>query len=49
MVQISRAQAPDSEFSPQFVRYGYAPDVTAHRGMACGHRPKTEREVNCVV
>jgi hypothetical protein len=33
----------------QIVRYGYAPDVTAPRGMVCGHRPKTEREVNCVV
>ena len=34
---------------PQIVRCGYAPDVTAPRGMVCGHRPKTEREVNCVV
>jgi hypothetical protein len=34
---------------PPIVRYGYAPDVTAPRGMVCGHRPKTEREVNCVV
>ena len=34
---------------PQIVRYGYAPDVTAPRGTVCGHRPKTEREVNCVV
>ena len=34
---------------PQIVRYGYAPDVTAPRGMVCGHRPITEREVNCVV
>jgi hypothetical protein len=34
---------------PQIVRYGYAPDVTAPRGMVCGHRPITEREVNCVI
>jgi len=33
----------------QIVRYGYAPDVTAPRGMVCGHRPITEREVNCVI
>ena len=38
-----------SESVPQIVRYGYAPDVTAPRGMVCGHRPITEREVNCVV
>ena len=38
-----------SESVPQIVRYGYAPDVTAPRGLVCGHRPKTEREVNCVV
>ena len=38
-----------SESVPQIVRYGYAPDVTAHRGLVCGHRPKTEREVKCVV
>jgi len=38
-----------SESVLQIVRYGYAPDVTAPRGMVCGHRPKTEREVNCVV
>ena len=40
---------PERIPAPQIVRYGYAPDVTAHRGMVCGHRPKTEREVNCVV
>jgi hypothetical protein len=39
----------NSESVPQIVRYGYAPDVTAPRGMVCGHRPITEREVNCVV
>jgi len=38
-----------SKSVPPIVRYGYAPDVTAPRGMVCGHRPKTEREVNCVV
>ena len=37
------------ESVPQIVRYGYAPDVTAPRGLVCGHRPKTEREVKCVV
>jgi hypothetical protein len=46
----SAAQSsPSRESVPQIVRYGYAPDVTAPRGMVCGHRPKTEREVNCVV
>ena len=49
MVQIGRASLPTRESVPQIVRYGYAPDVTAPRGMACGHRPKTEREVYCVV
>jgi len=49
MVQIGRASQPNGESVPQIVRYGYAPDVTAPRGMVCGHRPKTEREVNCVV
>ena len=39
----------NSESVPQIVRYGYAPDVTAPRGLVCGHRPKTEREVKCVV
>ena len=39
----------ESKSVPQIVRYGYAPDVTAPRGMVCGHRPITEREVNCVV
>ncbi len=37
------------ESVPQIVRYGYAPDVTAPRGLVCGHRPITEREVNCVI
>jgi hypothetical protein len=37
-----------SESVPQIVRYGYAPDVTAPRGWS-GHRPITEREVNCVI
>ena len=46
----SAAQSSQTRESvPQIVRYGYAPDVTAHRGMVCGHRPITEREVNCVV
>ena len=46
----SAAQTSQSTKSvPQIVRYGYAPDVTAPRGMVCGHRPITEREVNCVV
>ena len=46
----SAAQSSQTRESvPQIVRYGYAPDVTAPRGMVCGHRPKTEREVNCVV
>ena len=46
----SAAQSSQSRESvPQLVRYGYAPDVTAPRGMVCGHRPITEREVNCVV
>jgi len=49
MVQIGRASQPNGESVPQIVRYGYAPDVTAPRGTVCGHRPKTEREVNCVV
>jgi len=49
MVQIGRASQPNGESAPQIVRYGYAPDVTAPRGTVCGHRPKTEREVNCVV
>jgi hypothetical protein len=36
----SAAQArQDSKSVPQIVRYGYAPDVTAPRGMVCGHRP----------
>ena len=38
-----------SKSVPQIVRYGYAPDVTAPRGLVCGHRPITEREVNCVI
>jgi len=41
--------SPMGSLSRNAVRYGYAPDVTAPRGMVCGHRPKTEREVNCVV
>ena len=46
----SAAQTSQSTKSvPQIVRYGYAPDVTAPRGMVCGHRPITEREVNCVI
>ena len=49
MVQIGRASQPNGASVPQIVRYGYAPDVTAPRGMVCGHRPITEREVNCVV
>jgi hypothetical protein len=49
MVQIGRASQPNGESVSQIVRYGYAPDVTAPRGMVCGHRPITEREVNCVV
>jgi len=49
MVQIGRASQPNEVSVPQIVRYGYAPDVTAPRGMVCGHRPITEREVNCVV
>jgi len=49
MVQIGRAYQPKRQSVPQIVRYGYAPDVTAHRGLVCGHRPKTEREVNCVI
>ena len=49
MVQIGRAGQPNGESLLQIVRYGYAPDVTAPRGMVCGHRPITEREVNCVV
>lgn len=49
MVQIGRASQPNGVSVPPIVRYGYAPDVTAHRGMVCGHRPITEREVNCVV
>ena len=48
MVQIARFQ-PNGESVPNIVRNGYAPDVTAPRGLVCGHRPKTEREVNCVV
>jgi len=36
----SAAQASQNSKSvPQIVRYGYAPDVTAPRGMVCGHRP----------
>ena len=36
----SAAQASrNSKSVPQIVRYGYAPDVTAPRGMVCGHRP----------
>jgi hypothetical protein len=31
------------ESVPQIVRYGYAPDVTAHRGLVCGHRPITDK------
>ena len=49
MVQIGRANHQNGESVPQIVRYGYAPDVTAPRGMVCGHRPITEREVNCVI
>jgi hypothetical protein len=46
----SAAQPTQSHESiSQIVRYGYAPDVTAPRGMVCGHRPITEREVNCVI
>ena len=46
----SAAHSSQSQESvPQIVRYGYAPDVTAPRGMVCGHRPITEREVNCVI
>jgi hypothetical protein len=46
----SAAQASqDSKSVPQIVRYGYAPDVTAPRGMVCGHRPITKREVICVI
>jgi hypothetical protein len=36
----SAAQTSQNRKSvPQIVRYGYAPDVTAPRGMVCGHRP----------
>jgi hypothetical protein len=47
-----KSAAPTSrtrESVSQIVRYGYAPDVTAPRGLVCGHRPITEREVNCVI
>ena len=49
MVQIARQSTEIGSPSHNFVRNGYAPDVTALRGLVWGHRPKTEEEVNCVV